>query len=80
MISPVQRSYYTAVRDAVADREPSSVLVDALAGRSVALVNTDRVGDGIEDARRAVALARDWGTWPGRQWRRESQPRPVLRR
>ena len=51
--------YYTAVRDAVADRAPSPVLVDALAGRSVALVNISRVGDGIEDARRAVALSRE---------------------
>jgi tetratricopeptide (TPR) repeat protein len=51
--------YYTAIRDAVADRAPSPVLVDALAGRSVALVNISRVGDGIEDARRAVALSRE---------------------
>ena len=57
--------YYTAVRDAVADWEPPSVLVDALAGRSVALVNINRVGDGIEDARRAVALARDMGYLAG---------------
>ena len=41
------------------------MLVDALAGRSVALVNTNRVGDGIEDARRAVALARDMGYLAG---------------
>ena len=53
--------YFTAVRDAVAGREPSPVLVDALAGRSVALVNIDRVPEGIEDARRAVALARELG-------------------
>ena len=53
--------YFTAVRDAAADREPQPVLVDALAGRSVALVNIDRVPEGIEDARRAVALAREIG-------------------
>jgi DNA-binding CsgD family transcriptional regulator len=53
--------YYTAVRDAVAGRAPPPVLVDALAGRSAALVNISRVGDGIEDARRAVALAREMG-------------------
>ena len=41
------------------------MLVDALAGRSVALVNINRVGDGIEDARRAVALARDMGYLAG---------------
>ena len=41
------------------------MLVDALAGRSAALVNIDRVGAGIEDARRAVALARDMGYLAG---------------
>ena len=53
--------YFTAVCDAVAGREPSPVLVDALAGRSVVLLNIDRVAEGIEDARRAVALAREMG-------------------
>jgi predicted ATPase/DNA-binding CsgD family transcriptional regulator len=53
--------HYTAVCDAVADRESRPVLVDALAGRSVALVNINNVGEGIEDARRAVALAQDMG-------------------
>jgi predicted ATPase/DNA-binding CsgD family transcriptional regulator len=53
--------YFTAVRDAVAGRDPSPVLVDALAGRSVALVNIDHVPEGIESARRAVALARELG-------------------
>ena len=53
--------YFTAVRDAVADREPSPVLVDALAGRSAALVNINRIPEGIQDARRAVALAREMG-------------------
>jgi non-specific serine/threonine protein kinase len=49
--------YFTAICDAVADRGPSPVLVDALAGRSLVLMNIDCVGEGIEDARRAVALA-----------------------
>jgi predicted ATPase len=53
--------YYTAVCDAVADREPSPVLADALAGRSVVLMNTGSIVEGIEDARRAVALAREIG-------------------
>ncbi len=53
--------YYTAVCDAVADREPLPMLVDAMAGRSAALVNINRVAAGIEDARRAVALARQMG-------------------
>jgi predicted ATPase/DNA-binding CsgD family transcriptional regulator len=57
--------YFAAVGDAVADREPSPVLVDALAGRSAALVNVNRVGEGIQDARRAVALARDMGYLAG---------------
>ena len=41
------------------------MLVDALAGRSAALVNIDRVAEGIEDARRAVALAREAGYLAG---------------
>jgi predicted ATPase/DNA-binding CsgD family transcriptional regulator len=53
--------YFTAACDAAADREPSPVLVDALAGRSAALVNINRVGEGVEDARRAVDLARYMG-------------------
>ncbi len=53
--------YFTAVCDAVADREPAPVLVDALAGRALTLVNTNRVTEGIKDARRAVTLARDMG-------------------
>ncbi len=53
--------YFTAVRDAAATRKPSPMLVDALAGRSVALLNIDRIPEGIEDARRAVALARETG-------------------
>jgi predicted ATPase len=52
---------FTAICDAMADREPSPVLVDALAGRSYLLLATDCVGEGTEDARRAVALARKIG-------------------
>jgi len=48
---------FTAICDAVADREPSPVLVDALAGRAYQLVATNCVGEGTEDARRAAALA-----------------------
>ena len=57
--------YFTAVRGAVTDREPSPVLVDALAGRSAALVNVNRVPEGIQDARHAVALAREMGYLAG---------------
>jgi predicted ATPase/DNA-binding CsgD family transcriptional regulator len=52
--------YFTAVYDAMAGRE-SPVLVDALAGRALALVNIGRVAEGMEDARRAVSLARKIG-------------------
>ncbi|HXZ73156.1 MAG TPA: LuxR C-terminal-related transcriptional regulator [Streptosporangiaceae bacterium] len=48
---------FTAICDAVADREPSPVLVDALAGRAYLLLATNCVGEGTEDAHRAVALA-----------------------
>ncbi|HXZ70930.1 MAG TPA: LuxR C-terminal-related transcriptional regulator [Streptosporangiaceae bacterium] len=52
---------FTAICDALADQEPSAVLVDALAGRSYLLVATNCGGEGTEDARRAVALARKIG-------------------
>jgi DNA-binding CsgD family transcriptional regulator/tetratricopeptide (TPR) repeat protein len=54
-------SYFTAVRDARADQPPTPALVDALSGRSIVLVNTDRIAEGIEEARRGVALARAIG-------------------
>jgi DNA-binding CsgD family transcriptional regulator len=53
--------YFTAICDAAADQEPPSVLVDALAARSFVLLGTNRVADGIEDARQALALARKIG-------------------
>jgi DNA-binding CsgD family transcriptional regulator len=43
------------------DQEASPVLVDALAGRAYLLVATNCVGEGTEDAHRAVALARKIG-------------------
>ena len=54
-------SYFTAVRDARADPPPTPALVDALSGRSIVLVNTDRIAEGIEEARRSVALAQAIG-------------------
>ena len=51
--------YFTAVRDA-SWPAPSPALADALAGRSAALVNVDRIPRG-SGARRAVALARELG-------------------
>ena len=52
---------FTVICDAMADREPSPVLVDALAGRAYLLMATNCVGEGTEDAHRAVALARKIG-------------------
>jgi predicted ATPase/DNA-binding CsgD family transcriptional regulator len=52
---------FTAICDAVADREPSPILVDALAGRSYLLLATNCVAEGTEDAHRAVTLARKIG-------------------
>jgi predicted ATPase/DNA-binding CsgD family transcriptional regulator len=54
-------SYFTAVRDATADQPPTPALVDALSGRSIVLVNTNRIAEGIEEARHSVALARAIG-------------------
>jgi predicted ATPase/class 3 adenylate cyclase/DNA-binding CsgD family transcriptional regulator len=51
--------YFTAVRDAAAGRGPSRLLADALASRSVTLLNLGRLAEGSEDARRALALARE---------------------
>ena len=51
--------YFTAVRDAAAGRGPSRLLADALTGRSVTLLNTGRLAEGAEDARRARVLARE---------------------
>ena len=54
-------SHCTAVRDAMEHRGPSAVLVDGLAGRLGALRNLGRVPEAAEDARRALALAREIG-------------------
>jgi predicted ATPase/DNA-binding CsgD family transcriptional regulator len=51
--------YFTAVRDAAAGRGSSRLLADALAGRSVTLLNVGRLAEGAEDARRALAMARE---------------------
>ena len=50
--------YFTTVRDSEADREPSPVLADALAGRCVALANLGRTAEAVQDGRRALAIAR----------------------
>jgi DNA-binding CsgD family transcriptional regulator len=53
--------YFTAVCDAAENRGPSRVLADALAGRSVALLNLGRLAEGAEDGRRSLAMARELG-------------------
>jgi predicted ATPase/DNA-binding CsgD family transcriptional regulator/tetratricopeptide (TPR) repeat protein len=51
--------YFTAVRDAAAGRGPSRLLADALVARSATSLNMGRLAEGAEDARRALALARE---------------------
>jgi len=53
--------HFTAVRDAIGDRSPSWVLADCLSGRSGALANLGRFGEAADDARRALAVARELG-------------------
>jgi non-specific serine/threonine protein kinase len=53
--------HFTALRDAVAGRGPSGALADALAGRAAALRGFGRIGESAEDARAALAMAREAG-------------------
>jgi DNA-binding CsgD family transcriptional regulator/tetratricopeptide (TPR) repeat protein len=54
--------HHTAAIEAFRDREPSHVLVTALAGgRAVARLNLGDVPGAVDDARRALALARELG-------------------
>ena len=50
--------HFTAVRDAIGRQEASPVLVDALAGRSVYLLNMGRAAEGQQEAHDARAMAR----------------------
>ncbi len=54
-------AHFTVLRDAVADRPPSPALADALAGRSYALRELGQFPEAGEDARRALAVAREVG-------------------
>ena len=56
---PFARDSFSAIIDAAADRDPWPVLADALAIRAITLANTNQVLAGLDDARRAVAVARD---------------------
>jgi predicted ATPase/DNA-binding CsgD family transcriptional regulator len=52
--------HHTAAIEAFLDREPSRVLVTALAGgRSIARLNLGDIPGAVDDARRALALARE---------------------
>ena len=53
--------HFTAVRDAIGDREPSRVLVDCLYGRSLRLAQLGRISEAVDDGRRSLALARELG-------------------
>jgi predicted ATPase len=49
--------HFTAVRDTAQDRGSSRVLADALAGRSMTLLNLGRLAEGAEDGHRSLAMA-----------------------
>ena len=53
--------HFTVLRDAVAGRPPSPALADALASRSYALRDLGQFPEAAEDARRALAVAREVG-------------------
>ena len=53
--------FFTALRDAVTGRPPSRALAEALNGRSVALLSLGQIPESAEDARRALAVAREAG-------------------
>ena len=53
--------HFTALRDAVAGRPPSRALTTALAGRAAVLRLMGRTAEAVDDARRALALAREIG-------------------
>ena len=62
---PGALGHVAAVLDAAGDRGPSRVLVDALITRSLASLNMGRLAEGAEDARRALAMARELGYLAG---------------
>ena len=54
-------SHFTGLRDATGDEGPCRALADALAGRARVLINMGWHAEAADDARRAVAVARDIG-------------------
>ena len=55
----------TTLRDTAAGREPSRALVDGLLGRAVALYNLGRPAEAADEARQALAVARQIGYQAG---------------
>jgi non-specific serine/threonine protein kinase len=53
--------HFTAVRDAVGDRQPPPVLADCLAGRSLALASMGRTAEALHDGHLALTLASELG-------------------
>jgi predicted ATPase/DNA-binding CsgD family transcriptional regulator/DNA-binding XRE family transcriptional regulator len=53
--------HFTAVRDRIGGRGPSRALADCLASRSVVLSSLGRPAEAVDDARRALAVARELG-------------------
>jgi predicted ATPase/class 3 adenylate cyclase/DNA-binding CsgD family transcriptional regulator len=53
--------HFTALLDALADRPPSRALAGALTGRAMKLLDTGRTAEGADEARRALAVAREVG-------------------
>jgi non-specific serine/threonine protein kinase len=51
--------HFTAVRDVIEDRGPSLLLARCLSGRSATLLGMGQLADATNDARRALALAKD---------------------
>jgi len=51
--------HFTAIRDAIGDRPPARVLADCLSGRSGALADLGRIDEAADDARCALAVARE---------------------
>jgi DNA-binding CsgD family transcriptional regulator/tetratricopeptide (TPR) repeat protein len=54
-------NHFTVVRDATGERGPSRALADCLASRSVVMSNLGRIAEAVDDARRALAVARQLG-------------------
>ena len=65
---PRALGHLTAARDAMQGRGPSPVLGGSLVGRSVTLSNMGRSGEGAEEGRRALAMARELGYPAGEAW------------